>query len=263
MLVGGTTWGEDALLGILALALAYLGVGISLQVKAFQAAGKQWRSPAELLPPQILLMERSPPWRELPTLVLDGIAYCRLRLAGGGGDGGGGGYAPVTAAAAMAAPTFKAGDQVEYKSSKGWKLTVVTGCGSGAVDTAIKPGVKDMRKLRAVRVVTAKASSSSSSADKNARERLEKERAKLEKDKKKLRQLKEGAKADAAAAKDAKAEARAAKAKADAAAKRAAKRDAERDGAGGGGGGQHPKEGKGGQVWVKADRQAAKDAGLL
>ena len=51
------------------------------------------------------------------------------------------------------------------------------------MDTAIKAGIKDMSKLRSVRIVQAKVPK----VDKKAQARLEKERAKLEKEKKKVR----------------------------------------------------------------------------
>ena len=80
---------------------------------------------------------------QLPGLVLDGVAFFRLRIAGGGG------YKAVAAAAPAEAPSavsFAKGDSVEYESSKGpWKLTKVTKVSKGVVDTEIKKGIKYVR----------------------------------------------------------------------------------------------------------------------
>jgi len=208
-------------------------------------------------------------WMRLRGLVLDGVAYSRRRVAGDRGA-----YVAVASAAepaaapATAAVVFAKGDSVEYLSSKDdWKLTVVTSVNTKkrTVDTKVKPGIKDMSRLRAVHVVQSK---TGGTVDKKAQA---KERAKFETEKKKVRAEKEkvkllskGAKKDKAAAQ----EAMAAAEKAAAAAASAAKE---------GGGGRvksrpedrhkytGPARAAGGKddVWIKADRTEAKDAGLL
>ena len=94
-----TPLGDIFLEAFLVLALVYGVVGLAIQIKAAQAAGRavDYSKPAQLLPPHVLLLPWGPKWNELLPLVLDGVAFSRSRIAGGGG---GGGYSAVAAAPA-------------------------------------------------------------------------------------------------------------------------------------------------------------------